>query len=68
MRFKLIGGYGWRPSQGKYDSPLPSTLSPPSVEALFNSAFLGVTTDAQAGLLARSDLTMDLRFFYGGTT
>ena len=60
---QLVGGYGWRPTSGKYDSALPSPLSPSSVEALFNSAFLGVASTAQSKSMSRSDVTKDLRLF-----
>jgi hypothetical protein len=63
MNFKLVGGYGWRPTKGTFGSPKPSRLSPPSVETLFDVAFSGVASPGQLKLLASSNLTADLRSF-----
>ena len=63
MPFKVIGGYGWRPTKGLYDSPRPSSLEPASVQALFDSAFTGVTRRRQARAIDSSNLTDDLRTF-----
>ncbi len=63
MRFKLVGGYGWRPTNGLYDSPRPSRLDPPSVEVLLNTAFSGGASSGQSKVLEKADLTSDLRQF-----
>ena len=64
MHFRLIGGYGWRPSGASYGSPDSSVLSPQSVRDLFDFEFYGVTTrSGQAELLVTSNLVADLREF-----
>jgi hypothetical protein len=64
MHFRLIGGYGWRPSGAEYGTPDPSRLLPGSVKDLFDFAFYGVATrPAQAKVLVTSDLVADLRAF-----
>ena len=64
MHFRLIGGYGWRPSGAEYGTPSPSILLPDSVKDLFDFAFYGVTTrPEQAKVLVTSDLVADLRAF-----
>jgi hypothetical protein len=64
MHFRLIGGYGWRPSGAEYGTPDPSVLLPPSVKDLFDFAFYGVATrSGQANVLVTSDLVADLRAF-----
>jgi hypothetical protein len=61
MRFDLIGGYGWFPSPtGHGGSSNPAPLEPQSVQALFDSGYLGATPQERA-LLEKSDLTTDLR-------
>jgi hypothetical protein len=63
MRFKVIGSYGWRPTNGLYDSPRPSRLSPYSVEVLFNVAYSRSPSAAQARTLRESNLVGDVRLF-----
>lgn len=63
MHFKLVGGYGWRPTKGTFGSPRPARLSPSSVQALFNVSFFGVATPAQRRSLATSNAVADLRTF-----
>jgi hypothetical protein len=64
MHFRLIGGYGWRPSGTSYGSPDSSVLRPQSVRDLFDLEFYGVTTrSGQAELLVTSNLVADLREF-----
>jgi hypothetical protein len=64
MRFRLIGGYGWRPSGAQNGTPGPSILPPQSVKDLFAFAFYGVTTGSgQAHVLVTSDLVSDMRTF-----
>ena len=64
MRFRLIGGYGWRPSGAQNGTPGPSILLPKSVKDLFAFAFYGVTTGSgQAHVLVTSDLVGDMRTF-----
>lgn len=64
MHFRLIGGYGWRPSGAEYGTPAPSMLLPESVKDLFDFAFYGVATrPGQAKVLVTSDLVADLREF-----
>jgi hypothetical protein len=64
MPFRLIGGYGWRPSGTTYGTPDSSTLRPQSVRDLFDFEFYGVTTrSGQAEDLVMSDLNADLREF-----
>ena len=64
MHFRLIGGYGWRPSGSTYGSPDSSDLRPQSVRDLFDFAFYGVTTrPGQAENLVTSNLSADLREF-----
>jgi hypothetical protein len=63
MRFKVIGSYGWRPTNGLYESPRPSRLSPDSVEILFNVAYSGSASAAQAKTLKDSNVVADLRLF-----
>jgi hypothetical protein len=64
MPFRLIGGYGWRPSGSTYGSPDSSDLGPRSVRDLFDFAFYGVTTrSGQAKTLVTSNLSSDLRAF-----
>lgn len=64
MRFKVVGGYGWWPLPNEsFGDPDPPPLKPLSVEALFDSCFFGTATLAQARLLARSDMSRDLRSF-----
>ncbi len=64
MHFRLIGGYGWRPSGGEYGTPDASSLLPESVKDLFDFAFYGVPTrSGQAKVLVTSDLVADLRSF-----
>ena len=65
MRFKLIGGYGWRPRPDNeaYGTPTASPLEPASVEALFDTSFYGIATAGQLDLLSKSDLTSDTRQF-----
>ena len=69
--FKLIGGYGWRPS-GASDSNSPSVLWPTAVQDLFDFAYYGVTTrPGQAANLVTGHLTTALRSFlrdYGVST
>ena len=71
VRFKLIGGYGWR-RDGDTDSLSPSVLFPTSVNDLFDFAYYGVTTrPGQAANLVGGHLTTDLRSFlrhYGVST
>jgi hypothetical protein len=63
MRFKIIGGYGWFPSPtGKDGTTNPALLDPLSVQALFDTTYLGGTPE-QRRLLSRSDVTADLREF-----
>ena len=63
MRFKVIGGYGWRP-EGTHNTISPSPLEPRSVKALFDFAFYGVTTrPGQAGLLTSNHITSDVASF-----
>ncbi len=62
MRFTLIGDYAWRPL-ARYGTDTPSPLEPASVEALFSTAFYGFSSPAQQALLAKRDLTADLRLF-----
>ena len=64
LHFRLIGGYGWRPSGAEYGTPSPSILLPDSVKDLFDFAFYGVATrPEQAKVLVTSDLVADLREF-----
>ena len=64
MRFDLIGGYGWYPSPtGQFGTTAPTLLKPQSVQALFDGALWGTTTSGQRALLARSNVTADLRKF-----
>ena len=64
MHFRLIGGYGWRPSEGEYGTPSPSVLLPRSVKDLFDFGFYGVATrSGQAEVLVTSNLVADLREF-----
>jgi hypothetical protein len=64
MNFRLIGGYGWRPSGAEYGTPDPSDLLPQSVKDLFDYAFYGVATrPGQAEVLATRNLVADLREF-----
>ena len=64
MHFRLIGGYGWRPSGSTYGSPDSSDLRPQSVRDLFDFAFYGVTTrPGQAENLVTRNLSADLREF-----
>ncbi len=63
MRFKLVGGYGWRQTKGRYGTPKPSRLSPPSVETLFTASFAGVASPPESRLLKTADLPTDLRKF-----
>ncbi len=64
MHFRLIGGYGWRPSGAAYGTPGPSVLRPQSVKDLFDFGFYGVTTrSGQAEVLLTSNLVADLREF-----
>ena len=63
MRFKLIGGYGWRPTAGEYDSPRPSRLEPSSVQVLFNTAFTGTASKDQKRALGGANLVSDVRLF-----
>ena len=63
LPFRLIGGYGWRPTKGLYESPRPSPLYPASVQALFDSAFTGVARRSQASLIQNSNVTDDLQTF-----
>jgi len=64
IHFRLIGGYGWRPSGASYGSPDSSVLRPQSVRDLFDFEFYGVTTHSgQAELLVTSNLVADLREF-----
>jgi hypothetical protein len=58
MHFKLIGGYGSR-----LRVPDPSSLSPSSVQALFDLGFYGKATKAQRRVLSRADETTNLRLF-----
>ena len=63
MRFKVIGGYGWRPD-GTYDAIGPSVLEPKSVKDLFDFAFYGDTTrPGQAKTLQSAHLTGKIRSF-----
>ena len=64
MKFRLIGGYGWRPSGAKYGTPDPSDLLPQSVKDLFDYAYYGVATSpGQTKVLVTSNLVADLREF-----
>lgn len=64
MHFRLIGGYGWRPSGAEYGTPSPSRLLPDSVKDLFDFAFYGVATrSGESKVLVTSDLVADLRAF-----
>jgi hypothetical protein len=64
MHFRLIGGYGWRPSGAEYGTPGPSVLLPLSVKDLFDFAFYGAATrSGQAKILVTSNLVADLRAF-----
>ena len=64
MPFRLIGGYGWRPSGSTNGSPDSSNLDPSSVRDLFDFAFYGVTTrSGQAKALVTTNLSSDLRTF-----
>ena len=62
MRFKLIGGYSWRPRPDNkpYGTIAASPLDPASVEALFDTSFYGISTVGQLDLLSKSDLTSDI--------
>ncbi len=63
MRFRIIGGYAWRP-QATYNTIGPSVLEPTSVKALFDFAFYGVTTrPGQARLLTSNHITSDVATF-----
>jgi len=63
MRFKLIGGYGWRP-EGTHNSISPSLLEPTSLKDLFDFAFYGVTTRPEQGAaLTTGNLTPEIRLF-----
>ena len=54
MRFKLIGGYGWFPSQtGVHGTTHPTPLRPKSVEATFDSAFYGTPLPPNAHAIAQ---------------
>jgi hypothetical protein len=63
MRFQLLGGYGWHPSDsGNTIGPAP--LKPHSVQALFGYSFYGYPTDGrQLQILIHSNLVSDLREF-----
>jgi hypothetical protein len=64
MRFKVIGGYGWFPSPtGQFGTTAPTPLKPDSVQALFDGALTLRPTPAQKAVLAKADLTTDLREF-----
>ncbi len=64
MHFRLIGGYGWRPSGARYGTPGSSVLLPQTVKDLFDFAYYGVVErPAQAKALVTSNLTADLRNF-----
>jgi hypothetical protein len=63
MRFKIVGGYGWRPTKGYNGTTLPSRLIPRSVQTFFEVAFFGVATTGQTKVLKSADLTTDLRTF-----
>lgn len=64
MHFRLIGGFGWRPSGTTYGTPDSSVLRPQSVRDLFDFEFYGVTTrSGQAEDLVTSNLSADLRQF-----
>jgi hypothetical protein len=64
MRFRVIGGYGWWPvpNSGQNINSAPA-LEPLSVQTLFDACFFGTATPAQAALLAKSDMSRDLRSF-----
>jgi hypothetical protein len=62
MRFKLIGGYGWFPSSTGSQptaTTAPAVLNPRSVQALFDSAFWGTSSDELSP--SRTNATSDLR-------
>ncbi len=62
MRFKLIGGWGWFPSQrGTKAISSPSVLKPESVQAIFDAAFHGNAT-AHMEPVSKSNVTA-LRVF-----
>jgi hypothetical protein len=63
MHFKLVGGYGWRPRKKAYGAFRPTSLTPASVEALFNASFYGHATAVERQELTTSDLAADLRLF-----
>ncbi|MGP0109224.1 MAG: hypothetical protein ACLPR9_10270 [Acidimicrobiales bacterium] len=63
MKFKVVGGYGWRPTKGTFGSVRPSRLTPRSVETLFDVSFAGVASPGQAKLIETSNITADLRTF-----
>ena len=63
MRFKIVGGYGWTPSKVTERMANPSSLTPNSVETLFDASFYGTATPAQEAQLAGSKFTADLRLF-----
>jgi hypothetical protein len=63
MRFKLVGGFGWRAAKGQFGTPNPSRLSPRSVEALFDESFSGVATSDQDKYLKSANLTADIAQF-----
>ena len=63
VRFKLIGGFGWFPSSSdRGGTSYPAQLEPSSVQALFDSGYIGETS-GQHALLVKSNITKDLRMF-----
>jgi hypothetical protein len=62
IRFRLIGGFDWRPDGGEA-SANPTQLYPASVQSLFDLAFYGYGSHAQFAAVERADLTSDLRVF-----
>jgi len=63
MRFKLVGGYSWRPTKGTYGSPHPSRLLPESVPTLFTTSFFGTANPTENNILEHADLVADVRLF-----
>jgi len=63
MRFKIVGGYSWRPTKGTYGSPHPSRLLPVSVPTLFTTSFFGYANPTETKILEHADLAADLRLF-----
>jgi hypothetical protein len=62
MRFKLVGGFGWRPN-GVHGSANPTVLDPPSIEDLFNLAFYGTGSAEEFRTVLAGNMTTDIRDF-----